>query len=96
MINVSKISKKYIILLKEYASEAGEKSSKFFLNLDNFNGMQCEIRKILVNYQEITDPNRILNEINFFINLLLKMVTQKLSPKLMVFSIRFRSKIKYY
>ena len=66
MINVSKISKKYIILLKEYASEAGEKSSKFFLNLDNLNGMQCEIRKILVNYQEITDPNRILNEINFF------------------------------
>ena len=28
--------------------------------------MQCEIRKILVNNQEITDPNRILNEINFF------------------------------
>ena len=46
--------------------EEGEKSSKFFLNLEKFNGMQSQIRKIIVNDQEITDPNIILNEIRNF------------------------------
>ena len=50
-----------IILRKEYASE--EKSSKFFVNLEKFNGMQSQIRKIIFNDQKITDPNIILNEI---------------------------------
>ena len=66
-----------IILRKEYASEAGvsgneegEKSSKFFLNLEKFNGMQSQIRKIIVNDQEITDPNIILNEIRKFLEYL--------------------------
>ena len=43
--------------------EEGEESSKFFLNLEKFNGMQSQICKIVVNDQEITDPNIILNEI---------------------------------
>ena len=56
-----------IILWKEYASERrcqwyeeGEKSSKSFLNLEKLNGMQTQIRKIIVNDQEVTDPNKIL------------------------------------
>ena len=40
--------------------EEGEKSSKFFLNLEKFNGMQSQICKIIVNDQEIADPNIIL------------------------------------
>ena len=44
----------------------GEKSSKLFLNLEKFNGMQSQIHKIIVNDQEITDPNIILNEIRNF------------------------------
>ena len=38
--------------------EEGEKSSKSFLNLENFNGTQSQICKIIVNDQEITDPNK--------------------------------------
>ena len=52
--------------------EEGEKSSKFFLNLEKFNGMQSQIRKIIVNDQEITDPNIILNEIRNFYESLFK------------------------
>ena len=46
--------------------EEGEKSSKFFLNLENFNETRSQIRKIIVNDQEIADPNKILNEIRIF------------------------------
>ena len=46
--------------------EEGEKSSKFFLNLEKFNGTRSQIRKIVVNDQEIVDPNKILNEIKIF------------------------------
>ena len=46
--------------------EEGEKSSKFFLNLQQLKGMQTQICKIVVNDQEITDPNIKLNEIRNF------------------------------
>ena len=46
--------------------EEGEKSSKFFLNLGKFNGTQSQIRKIIVNDQEVTEPNKIINEIRNF------------------------------
>ena len=60
--------------------EEGEKSSKFFLNLEKFNGMQSQIRKIIVNDQEITDPNIILNETrNFYKSLFKKGDTKRSS-----------------
>ena len=46
--------------------EEGEKSSKFFLNLQQLKGMQTQICKIVVNDQEITDPNIKLNEMRNF------------------------------
>ena len=46
--------------------EEGEKSSKFFLNIEKFNGTQSQICKIIVNDQEIVDPNKILNGIRIF------------------------------
>ena len=49
-----------------YLYEEGEKSSKFFLNLEKFNGMQSQVLEIIVNDQEITDPNKILHEIRHF------------------------------
>ena len=52
--------------------EEGEKSSTFFLNLEKFNGMQSQITKIIVNDQEITDSNIILNEIRNFYESLFK------------------------
>ena len=52
--------------------EEGEKSSKFFLNLEKLNGMQSQYRKIIVNDQAITDPNIILNEIRKFYESLFK------------------------
>ena len=52
--------------------EEGEKSSKFFLNLEKFNGMQSQIHKIIVTDQEITDPNLILSEIRYFYKSLFK------------------------
>ena len=63
--------KKYtIILWKAYASKAGvigTKKVKHPLNCSNheiFNGTQSKIRKIVVNDQGITDPNKMQNEIS--------------------------------
>ena len=36
------------------------------LTLEKFNGKQSQIRKIIVNDQEISDPNKILNETGNF------------------------------
>ena len=44
--------------------QEGEKSAKFFLNLEKCNGMQSQVRKIIVN--DITDPFIILNKIRNF------------------------------
>ena len=59
------------------------------------NGMQSQIRKVIVNDQEITDPDM---KLETFTNLFLKRVTQNLPPILTIFWIRFgsASKIKYY
>ena len=44
----------------------GEKLPSFFLNLQNCRGIQVQIRKIIVNNQEITHQNKIQNELLFF------------------------------
>ena len=49
--------------------EEGEKSFTFFLSLEKFNGTQSQICKIIVNDQAITDPNKILIEIIFFLRI---------------------------
>ena len=46
--------------------EEGEKLSKFFLNLEKRRGIQGQIRKPIVNNQEITHQNKIQNELLFF------------------------------
>ena len=46
--------------------EEGEKSSKFFLNLEKRRGIQGQIRKLIVSNQEITHQNKIQNELLFF------------------------------
>ena len=46
--------------------EEGEKLSKFFLNLEKRRGIQGQIRKLIVNNQEITHQNKIQNELLFF------------------------------
>ena len=62
-----------IILLTEYSSEAGVSGVKkvknplFLKNLEKFNGIQSQICNIIVNDQEKTDPNIILNEIRNFL-----------------------------
>ena len=43
--------------------EEGEKSSKFFLKLEKSRGIQSQTRKRVVNNQEITDQNKIQNEL---------------------------------
>ena len=62
--------------------EEGEKSSKLFLNLGKFNGMQSQIRKIIINDQEITDLNKMLNEIRNFYESLFKNGNSKPPSKL--------------
>ena len=62
--------------------EEGEKSSKFFLNLETFNGTQSQIRKIIVNDQEITDPNKILNKIRNIYESLFKKGDSKPPPQI--------------
>ena len=46
--------------------EEGKKSSKFFLNLEKRRGIQGQIRKLIVNNQEITHQNKMQNELLFF------------------------------
>ena len=45
--------------------EEGEKSSKFSLNLEKSRGIQGQIRKLIVNSQELKDQNKIQNELLF-------------------------------
>ena len=61
---------------------------KFFLNLEKFNETQSQIRKIIANNKEITDPNKIQNEIRIFTNLFLKKVTQSLPQKSTILLLR--------
>ena len=46
--------------------EEGEKSSEFFLNLEKRRGIQGQIRKLIVNNEEITHQNKIRNELLIF------------------------------
>lgn len=56
--------------------ESGEKSSKFFLNLEKHHAIQSQLRKVIVNEKEITSPEDINNEIfHFYKNLF----TEKIS-----------------
>ena len=59
--------------------ESGEKSSKFFLNLEKHHAIQSQLRKVTVNEKEIISPEDINNEIyNFFKNLFTeKILTSK-------------------
>ena len=41
--------------------DESEKSSKFFLNLEKRRGIPGQIRKLIVNNQEITHQNKIQN-----------------------------------
>ena len=46
--------------------EEGEKSSKFFLDLEKRRGIQGKIRKVIANNQEIAHQNKIQNKPLFF------------------------------
>ena len=52
--------------------ENGEKSSKFFLNLEKNRAIQGQIRTIIVNEKEITDEIEINKQISFFYESLFK------------------------
>ena len=46
--------------------EEGEKSTKFFLNLEKKRALQGQIRKLIIGNQEITDQNKLQNELQLF------------------------------
>ena len=46
--------------------EEGEKSNKFFLNLEKVRGPQGKVRELIVSNHEITDPQTTEQEIVFF------------------------------
>ena len=52
--------------------EYGEKSTKFFLNLEKTGAHQNKIRNILINGKEITDQKEVNNELFGFYNNLFK------------------------
>ena len=66
--------------------EEGEKSSKFFLNLEKRSGIQGQIRKLIVNNQEISTY--------FSMKLFLKTRQQTLSKTVKVSERSFCSQIK--
>ena len=57
--------------------EQGEKSTKFFLNLEQQRGNQSRIRKRIVNKKEINNETEILNEIKVFYETLFQKPSQK-------------------
>ena len=94
-INVNKITKKYdniaeSIHMKHKCQwyEKGERSSTFFLDLEEFTLKLIQICKITVNVKEAPDLDKIQYDIDFFY-LFLKRVTQKRPPKLTIFLVRF-------
>ena len=52
--------------------EEGEKSNKFFLNLEKVRGSQGKVRKLIISNHEIADPQLIEQEIVFFYKSLFK------------------------
>ena len=52
--------------------EEGEKSNKFFLNLEKVRGPQGKVRELIVSNHEITDPQTTEQEIVFFYKSLFK------------------------
>ena len=46
--------------------EEGEKSTKFFLNLEKKRALQGQIRKLIIGKQIIVDQNKIQNELQLF------------------------------
>ena len=59
--------------------EEGEKSTKFFLNLEKFHGRQGKIRKIIIDDHEITDSTRIRKHLKTFYESLFKKTVFKTS-----------------
>ena len=57
--------------------EQGEKSTKFFLNLEKQRSNQSRIRKRIVNKKEINNETKILNEIKVFYEILFQKPSQK-------------------
>ena len=57
--------KKCVIILRKAYTSQGVSGIKFFLNLKKFNATQSQIRKVIVNDKEVTDPNKIQNEIRY-------------------------------
>ena len=52
--------------------EYGEKSAKFFLNLEKIWARKNKIRNVLKNWKEITDQKKVNNELFDFYNNLFK------------------------
>ena len=65
--------------------EEGEKSSKFFLNLEKRRGIQGQIRKLIVNNQEITIRTRFRMNSYFSIKIFLEIRQQTLLKTAKVF-----------
>ena len=59
--------------------EQGEKSTKFFLNLEKQRGNQNRIRKLIVNEKEINNETEILNQIKLFYETLFQKPSLKYS-----------------
>ena len=57
--------------------EQGEKSTKFFLNLEKQRDNQNRIRKLIVNEKEINNETEILNQIKLFYETLFQKPSQK-------------------
>ena len=55
--------------------ELGEKSSKFFLNLENQHALQNQVRTLLCGQNKITDKNQINHQLHHFYE---KLFTEKL------------------
>ena len=76
-LNYDQIAERFRLRSKCDWYEQGEKSTKFFLNLEKQRGNQNRIQKLIVNEQEINNETEILNQIKLFYETLF----QNPSPK---------------
>ena len=65
--------------------EHGEKSTKFFLNLEKQGGSQNTIKKLVIDDKEMTEQAHILEHIRQFYETLFKMREQKTKIEMKIF-----------
>ena len=74
-----------LLLESKFESKYGEKSAKYFLNLENQKGVNGTVEKIIKNYREVIDQLKIQHELRMFQGQLFKKIICNTNFKIVSF-----------